>query len=389
MKAGNLGQTTCFDTISTATIVTPITYNVVPYNPVVHDTIPSQVTVVPTVNHISMGDSIVCEEILPYTINDIDLKSAASFCLLANGAITTDNKISGKGDIGSNTSISTDVQTNGSVYGIGPAVVSQAISDAVDASSIIEGLTADFTDWDLTSNSLAPGVYDFTSYAHITGDITLTGNESDIYVFRIADSLLIDTNITVFRNNIKPENIFWYVKGPVTLSPRISVQGIIISDGSIAAGTNNTGFLSLFAQEITLSNLHFNNTTYLYSQLAMEKRNNVPSFNDVVPCFTDEYSRMQLEQNNALQDRSNEIESYTKYLIDNNLVHSFYRIPVVVHIIHSGQLLGTGTNISDDQVFNAIDVLNREFREVLNNTQNSAGGSDTDMDIEFCIGRKC
>jgi hypothetical protein len=39
-------------------------------------------------------------------------------------------------------------------------------------------------------------------------------------------------------------------------------------------------------------------------------------------------------------------------------------IPVVVHVIHSGQALGTGRNIPDQQIFNQIAILNEDFNRL-------------------------
>jgi hypothetical protein len=38
------------------------------------------------------------------------------------------------------------------------------------------------------------------------------------------------------------------------------------------------------------------------------------------------------------------------------------RIPVVIHIIHNGEPIGTGKNISDEQVMSQMRVLNNDFR---------------------------
>ncbi|HLF33914.1 MAG TPA: M43 family zinc metalloprotease, partial [Cyclobacteriaceae bacterium] len=43
---------------------------------------------------------------------------------------------------------------------------------------------------------------------------------------------------------------------------------------------------------------------------------------------------------------------------------SIYLIPVVVHIIHLGEPLGEGTNISDEQVSSQIAVLNEDYRRL-------------------------
>ncbi|MCF6352955.1 MAG: choice-of-anchor J domain-containing protein [Cyclobacteriaceae bacterium] len=41
-----------------------------------------------------------------------------------------------------------------------------------------------------------------------------------------------------------------------------------------------------------------------------------------------------------------------------------YQIPVVVHIIHNGEAIGAGTNISDAQILSQIEVLNEDFRKL-------------------------
>ncbi len=51
-------------------------------------------------------------------------------------------------------------------------------------------------------------------------------------------------------------------------------------------------------------------------------------------------------------------------------------LPVVVHIMHDGASLGTGSNVSDSQVLSAIDALNADFR-------GDFGGAD--VDIEFAL----
>lgn len=41
-----------------------------------------------------------------------------------------------------------------------------------------------------------------------------------------------------------------------------------------------------------------------------------------------------------------------------------YQIPVVVHVIHNGESVGSGSNISDAQIFSQIEVLNEDFRRL-------------------------
>lgn len=45
-------------------------------------------------------------------------------------------------------------------------------------------------------------------------------------------------------------------------------------------------------------------------------------------------------------------------------IKSVYQIPVVVHIIHNGEPIGTGTNIPKEQVLSQISVLNEDFNRL-------------------------
>lgn len=66
-------------------------------------------------------------------------------------------------------------------------------------------------------------------------------------------------------------------------------------------------------------------------------------------------------------------------------VASIISIPVVVHIIHNGDALGTGENITDAQVRSQIKVLNQDYRKMMGTRgyNNNVVGADTE--IEFCL----
>lgn len=68
-----------------------------------------------------------------------------------------------------------------------------------------------------------------------------------------------------------------------------------------------------------------------------------------------------------------------------------YRIPVVVHIIHNGEAIGVGPNITDAQVISQLRVLNEDFQ------RNNADAANTppafaaiagSLDIEFVLARQ-
>jgi hypothetical protein len=63
-------------------------------------------------------------------------------------------------------------------------------------------------------------------------------------------------------------------------------------------------------------------------------------------------------------------------------------IPVVVHVIHNGEPIGTGTNISDAQIQSQIDALNEDFRRLnfnINSTPAAFRGESADPLIQFCL----
>jgi hypothetical protein len=57
-------------------------------------------------------------------------------------------------------------------------------------------------------------------------------------------------------------------------------------------------------------------------------------------------------------------------------------IPLVVHIIHLGEEVGEGTNISNEQIQSAIVALNDDFRKV---EGTNGDGLGVDTKIEFCL----
>ncbi len=61
-----------------------------------------------------------------------------------------------------------------------------------------------------------------------------------------------------------------------------------------------------------------------------------------------------------------------------------YTIPVVFHVIHKGEAVGSGTNISDAQLYSAIDALNRDYRRT-NANNGIALGAGPDTEIQFCL----
>lgn len=62
---------------------------------------------------------------------------------------------------------------------------------------------------------------------------------------------------------------------------------------------------------------------------------------------------------------------------DDKLDNTVYYIPVVVHVFHLGEQIGSGYNISDSVIFDAVRGLNERWRNLI--------GQGVDLGIEFCM----
>lgn len=60
-------------------------------------------------------------------------------------------------------------------------------------------------------------------------------------------------------------------------------------------------------------------------------------------------------------------------------------IPIVVHVIHNGEAVGTGRNISQAQIQSQIETLNEDFRRRVNTNGFNSDSRGADIEIEFCL----
>src|SRR5690606_26221317 len=104
--------------------------------------------------------------------------------------------------------------------------------------------------------------------------------------------------------------------------------------------------------------------------------------NGKIRCLTTEYNEYLQEKFPLNEAENNGIVYQT---LDANEIIT---IPVVVHVIHSGQAIGVGRNISDAQVMSQITVLNQDYRRAQNTPgyNNDPVGADTE--IQFCLAQR-
>lgn len=82
------------------------------------------------------------------------------------------------------------------------------------------------------------------------------------------------------------------------------------------------------------------------------------------------------------------IEALKKERRNNKSAAAVITIPVVIHILHNGQAVGVGSNISDLRAQSQITVLNQDFRKMLNTNGYNTEPAGADVEIEFCLAQQ-
>ena len=78
-------------------------------------------------------------------------------------------------------------------------------------------------------------------------------------------------------------------------------------------------------------------------------------------------------------------------LLQSARLNQVMTIPVVVHIVHNGESIGSGSNLSENRVIEQIDRLNEDFRRLNADTVNTPTefkGVAADAEIEFVLAKR-
>lgn len=94
------------------------------------------------------------------------------------------------------------------------------------------------------------------------------------------------------------------------------------------------------------------------------------------PCANEVFQSKQLEDTGFVRQLLNirQTENNSNQRINGTILE----IPLAVHVLHLGEPVGTGTNISDQQIIDAVQGANERWRKI-----NTADG--VDMEVQFCL----
>jgi hypothetical protein len=148
--------------------------------------------------------------------------------------------------------------------------------------------------------------------------------------------------------------------------------------------------LLLFSSVLFAQNQNTTNRTVFGSPLQ-----SINTANGSVRCVSDEYEHF-LRVNNPERANTEAFEQWIapkvaeiqERLTTGRTPNVVITIPVVVHVIHSGQNVGTGRNISNARVLSQITVLNQDFRRMINTPGYNTNAVGADVEIEFCLAQR-
>ena len=192
----------------------------------------------------------------------VGLGSAGSFVILAKTGISTTGTTQITGDIGvspaaatfitgfglimdSSGQFSTSSLVTGKVYAPGyavptPSKMTTALSDMETAFTDAAGRTLpDATELyagDLSGQTLAPGLYKWSTGVLINSDVTLAGPSDAVWIFQIAGDLTMGSGAKVLvSGGAQAKNIFWQVGGGVgvEIGTTVHVEGTMLAAKAI------------------------------------------------------------------------------------------------------------------------------------------------------------
>lgn len=218
---------------------------------------------------VSLAFSVVLGFVVPNTLlaagpASVNLGSAGNFVIVAKTGISTTGATSVVGNLGlspaaatyitgfgltmdsSNTFANSSLVT-GKIYAVDytvptPTTMTTAVSDMetayVDAVGRTNPTATELGAGNIGGMTLSPGLYKWGTGLTIPSNVTLSGGESDVWIFQIAQNLDVSSGVQVIlAGGAKAENIFWQVAGQATIGTTAIFNGNILSQTAIVLNT--------------------------------------------------------------------------------------------------------------------------------------------------------
>lgn len=83
---------------------------------------------------------------------------------------------------------------------------------------------------EIGGKTLAAGLYNWNDKVLISENVTLSGDENDVWILQIAENLTVSSDVNiVLTGSAQAKNIFWQVGGGGTVDADTHFEGIILS----------------------------------------------------------------------------------------------------------------------------------------------------------------
>jgi hypothetical protein len=184
-----------------------------------------------------------------HTLKPVSLRGAESFALLAHASIYSapTSTITGKVGLrpGTRSMLGlTEAEITGGLaetYAMddkdtaATTFVTTAKIDMINAFNDMESSKADAEKINLYAGNLAhkvlpAGNYFWNSRVTIPEDLTLVGNETDVFIFKVGGDLRVGTDVTIhLEGGAKASNVFWQVGDNVLIKARAKMVGTVIT----------------------------------------------------------------------------------------------------------------------------------------------------------------
>ena len=208
----------------------------------------------------------------------VKLGSAAGFVILSKAGITDVSTSRVVGNIGSSPITGAAIlvpcsEIVGQVYTvdaagplpcsiINPSLLTSAVSDMMTAYNDAAGrVNPDFLNLGagtiIAGTTLTPGLYKWTSFLFISGDITISGSSTDVWIFQISGGLAVPSDIKItLAGGASAANIYWQVSGAAAIGTNTQFEGIILCKTNVNLLTGASINGKVFSQ--TAVNLQMN-----------------------------------------------------------------------------------------------------------------------------------
>ncbi|MDB5274026.1 MAG: large protein [Chitinophagaceae bacterium] len=184
----------------------------------------------------------------------VNLGAAINYVILAKSAITNNPTSHITGDLGLSpaatsyitgfsltnaTGYATSSQVTGKIYAADmapptPITLTTSVNNMVTAYNDAAGRKipefVELGTGNIGGQTLAPGLYKWTSNVTVPSSIVISGGPNDVWIFQISGNLSMSTAVNMtLSGGAQAKNIFWQVAGQATIGIAAHFEGVILS----------------------------------------------------------------------------------------------------------------------------------------------------------------